>query len=219
MFVKMKNFNFLNACIFISFCFINACKESNENTFESDEIIVKDNIWMSKNLSVITYSNGDTIPEVKSDSIWSHLETGAWCYYKNDSSNNSLYGKLYNWYAVNDKRGLAPKGYHIPTDKEWEDLCVFFGGDRIAGKKMKSKLSWINNSNNTNSVGFNGLAGGYRFLDGSFFHQGNTSFWWSSTEAYPSSSWYRAIDAKFDFLISFDGDKRNGFYVRLVKDN
>jgi uncharacterized protein (TIGR02145 family) len=212
-----KNF-FLSTLIFLLFCCLDACKEKTKVIQGNKDIILDDIVWTSKNLSVVTYCNGDPIPQVKSDSIWSHLETGAWCYYNNDSSNNARYGKLYNWYAVNDPRGLAPAGYHIPTDQEWGTLCAFLGGDRVAGKKMKSKTSWGSNGNGINSIGFNGFAGGYRFLDGLFFQQGETAFWWSATEAYPSSSWYRALDAKFDFLISFDGDKRNGFYVRLIKD-
>ena len=214
----MNKYVFLLISILLLFCCLHACKEKTKDIHANKDIIVDDRVWTSTNLSVVTYSNGDTIPQVTNDSIWSHIETGAWCYYNNDSSNNAIYGKLYNWYAVNDARGLAPAGYHVPTDQEWNALCSFLGGDRVAGRKMKSTRSWEKNGNGINSIGFNGLAGGYRFLDGLFFQKGETSFWWGATEAYPSSSWYRALDAKFDFLISFDGDKRNGFYVRVIKD-
>lgn len=199
-------------------CSFIACKSGKKSTQEVNEITVAKDVWTTKNLSVVTYRNGDTIPQVTNDSIWSHIETGAWCYYNNDSLNNARYGKLYNWYAVNDARGLAPEGYHIPSDFEWAELCTFLGGDRVAGKKMKSLAGWKNKGNGVNGIGFNGLAGGYRFLDGHFFQEGETAFWWSSTETYPSSSYYRSLDAKFDFLISFDGDKRDGFYVRTIKN-
>jgi uncharacterized protein (TIGR02145 family) len=78
-------------------------------------------VWMTKNLDVDRYRNGDIIPEVKDSIAWANLKTGAWCYYNNDPELGKIYGKLYNWYAVNDPRGLAPAGYHIPTDAEWTE--------------------------------------------------------------------------------------------------
>lgn len=99
-------------------------------------------VWTSKNLNVSTYRNGDTIPQVQDQNAWANLTTGAWCYYDNDSTNGKKYGKLYNWYAVNDPRGLAPKGYHIPTDAEWIVLIDKLGGKSEAGKKMKSISGW-----------------------------------------------------------------------------
>ena len=99
-------------------------------------------VWTSKNLNVSTYRNGDVIPEVQDKQAWAKLTTGAWCYYNNDASNGTKYGKLYNWYAVNDPRGLAPNGYHIPTDAEWTQLSDYLGGESKAGTKMKSTSGW-----------------------------------------------------------------------------
>jgi uncharacterized protein (TIGR02145 family) len=84
---------------------------------------------MRENLDVVTYRNGDIIPQVTDPSLWSSLTTGAWCYYNNDANNGGIYGKLYNWYAVNDPRGLAPEGWHVPTDEEWETLTNKLGGE------------------------------------------------------------------------------------------
>ena len=100
-------------------------------------------VWMTKNLDVSTFRNGDPIPEVKTNEEW--LKAGennqpAWCYYDNNPANGVKYGKLYNWYAVNDPRGLAPVGYHIPTDAEWTILEDFLGDDE--GKKMKTTSGW-----------------------------------------------------------------------------
>jgi uncharacterized protein (TIGR02145 family) len=105
-------------------------------------VTIGSQVWASKNLNVSTYRNGDLIPQVQDKEAWDKLTTGAWCYYDNDESNVTKYGKLYNWYAVNDPRGLAPNGYHIPTDSEWETLISYLGGERVAGTKMKSTKGW-----------------------------------------------------------------------------
>ena len=97
-------------------------------------------VWMSTNLNVSTYRNGDIIPQVQAEDAWANLTTGAWCYYENDAKNGAKYGKLYNWYAVNDARGLAPTGWHVPDDQEWTVLENSLGDD--AGKKMKSTSGW-----------------------------------------------------------------------------
>ena len=100
---------------------------------------------MKKNLDVITFRNGDTIPLAKTNQEWEEAgENGrpAWCYYENNSQNGEKYGKLYNWFAVNDPRGLAPAGWHIANDKEWKTLTDLLGGDKVAGKKLKSSFGW-----------------------------------------------------------------------------
>ena len=145
-------------------------------------VTIGSQVWTSKNLDVATYRNGDVIPQVQDPNAWENLTTGAWCYYDNDASNGTKYGKLYNWYAVNDPRGLAPKGYHIPTDAEWTQLSDYLGGESEAGTKMKSTSGWVENGNGTNSSGFSGLPGGYRYYDGTFDDIGDYGYWWSSTE-------------------------------------
>jgi len=141
-------------------------------------------VWTSKNLNVETYRNGDVIPEVQDQKAWANLTTGAWCYYNNDKSNGTKYGKLYNYYAVNDPRGLAPKGYHIPQVYEFRILDFYLDGyNRQAGIKMKSTSGWNISKvfEATNSSGFAGLPGGCRWIDG-FVGVGNYMFgeWWCS---------------------------------------
>lgn len=100
-------------------------------------------VWMTKNLDVAKFRNGDPIPEAKTDEEWKKAgenKQPAWCYYDNNPANGVKYGKLYNWYAVNDPRGIAPVGYHVPTDAEWTKLEDLLGSD--AGKKMKSATGW-----------------------------------------------------------------------------
>lgn len=120
-------------------------------------------VWMAENLNTSHYLNGDSIPQVQDKAEWVALTTGAWCYYQNDAENGKTYGKLYNWYAVNDPRGLAPEGWHIPTDAEWIALIDYLGGTNVAGGKMKQigTVHWISpNLGATNESGFSALPGG-----------------------------------------------------------
>ena len=124
-------------------------------------------IWMSENLNVNKFNNGDTIPETKTVSEWKDAiknRKPAWCYYENSIENGKKYGKLYNWFAVTDPRGIAPNGWHIPTKDEWLDLRNFLGGEKLAGEKLKSKQGWDEEGNGTDVFKFNGLPGGY--MDG-----------------------------------------------------
>ena len=110
------------------------------------DITIGTQVWTSKNLDVSTFRNGEPIPEAKNAKQWaeaSEKRTAAFCYYDFDSENGKVYGKLYNWYAVNDSRGLAPKGYHIPSDAEWQILTDKLGGEDLAGEKLKSKQGWM----------------------------------------------------------------------------
>jgi uncharacterized protein (TIGR02145 family) len=102
-------------------------------------------VWMKENLNVSTFRNGDPIPEAKTDEEWKaagDAKQPAWCYYNNDPKNGTKYGKLYNWYAVNDSRGLAPEGWHVPTDEEWTVLIGYLGGEKDITKKIKSTSGW-----------------------------------------------------------------------------
>ena len=136
--------------------------------------------WMDKNLDVATYRNGDLIPYVTDPTTWAALTTGAWCYYNNDPSNNGSYGKLYNWYAVNDPRGLAPVGWHVPTDIEFTTLTTALGGASVAGGKMKvtgTTTTWNSpNTGATNTSGWAGLPGGFRFSGGEFSFIGTNGY-------------------------------------------
>ncbi len=184
-------------------------------TIKAQEIKIGTQTWTSKNLDVTKYRNGDAIPQVQDKNAWAKLKTGAWCYYENNTANGTTYGKLYNWFAVNDTRGLAPKGYHIPTDAEWTILTDNLGEE--AGTKMKSTSGWDNNGNGTNTSGFAGLPGGYRSDDGKFYYVGANGLWWSSSENDTGSAWYRYL-YDGDGLVSRSPSKRNGFSVRCLRD-
>ena len=179
--------------------------------------------WTKSNLNVSKYRNGDLIPQVTDPTAWANLTTGAWCYYNNDPTNGAVYGKLYNWYAVNDPRGLAPLGYHIPTDAEWTSLINCLGGEAVAGGKMKEAGTglWLTpNTGATNESGFTGLPGGYRGFNGSFNSISRNCYWWSSSE-------YDTMDGLFYYLyyninggnaFRYNYNKKDGFSIRCIKD-
>jgi uncharacterized protein (TIGR02145 family) len=177
--------------------------------------------WMSKNLDVAFYRNGDPIPQVANPSAWEGLTTGAWCYYDNDSTQGNKYGKLYNWYAVNDSRGLAPQGWHIPSDAEWTALETTLGGPSEAGGKMKEAgtLNWTNpNTGGNNNSGFAGLPGGFRSSGGFFSNVGTGGHWWSSTEGSTAAAWGRNLITSSGSLIRGSSSKRGGISVRCLRD-
>ena len=155
--------------------------DGNKYTF----VQIGQQVWMDKNLEVETYRNGDVIPQVTDAKEWAALKTGAWCYHSNNKANGVIYGKLYNWYAVNDPRGLAPKGWHIPSKAEWTTITTFLGGENVAGGKMKATGLSLWNSPNfgaTNESGFSGLPGDTRYNNiGMFGDIGSFGIWWSDT--------------------------------------
>ena len=183
---------------------------------EENEIKIGDQTWTTKNLDVDTYCNGDSITHVEDEEEWANLTTGAWCYYENESGIGKKYGKLYNWYAVNDPRGLSPKGYHIPSDAEWTILNDNLGDK--AGTKMKSTSGWDDDGNGTNSSGFAGLPGGYRNSDGNFSSVGAFGYWWSSSENYSYYAWFRNLYNKNDSVNRSYNYKLFGLSVRCLSD-
>ena len=184
-------------------------------------ITIGTQVWMTKNLDVSTFRNGDPISQAKTDEEWEKAgqnKQPAWCYYDNDPANGVKYGKFYNWYAVNDKRGLAPEGYHVPTDAEWTQLSDYLGGEDVEGKKMKSTSGWIENGNGSNESGFNGLPGGLRGGHGTFYYVGKSGYWWSSTEDDTSDAWGRYLNYTNGYVLSYDFSKEGGFSVRCLRD-
>ncbi len=177
--------------------------------------------WMLNNLDVSKYRNGDNIPQVTDPSVWASLTTGAWCYYQNNSANGTTYGKLYNWYAVTDPRGLAPLGWHIPTLIEFTTLSNCLGGSTVSGGPLKETgtLHWNSpNTGATNSSGFTSLPSGYRTNVGTFSTPGIFALYWSSTSFDATQAYGRRVRydmAAFNVLIYTN---KGGLAVRCVKD-
>ena len=174
--------------------------------------------WMQSNLNVSKYRNGDIIPQVTDQTEWQNLTTGAWCYYENNSANGPVYGKLYNWYAVNDPRGIAPTGYHVASKQEWDDLITYLGGVGPAAAKLKSTTGWtvVPNIVVTNSSGFTGLATGLRDINFGGVH--DYANWWSTSQGISGGGWSIFIYAYQDSVQSSDWASWDGESVRCIKD-
>lgn len=177
--------------------------------------------WMAENLKAIRYRNGEALPNVTGNSNWDNLSTGAYCNYDNNITYVETYGRLYNGYAVNDSRNIAPVGWHIPSDAEWQILVDFLGGTSVAGGKLKEADTTHWNSPNTdatNESGFSALPGGWRVHSGGFTNIGLVASFWSSKEDNSNSLWslhlynFQSDVGHMDFI------KRNGFSVRCIKD-
>jgi uncharacterized protein (TIGR02145 family) len=185
------------------------------------DVTIDTQIWAGCNLDVSTYLNGDPIPEVTDPTIWATLTTGAWCYYNNDPIHGTIYGKLYNWYAVNDPRGLAPVGYHVPSDTEWATLTSFLGGTTVAGGAMKEAgfCHWATpNVGATNTSLFTALPGGFREFLGTYRDIGNVSYLWSSTASNINDAWARYLEQSAGAIYRQSPNKGCGLSVRLIKD-
>ena len=198
------------------------------NTYRT--IVIGTQEWMAENLKTSHYSNGDLIPLITSPTTWQGLETGATCFYNNDSAAyNCPYGRLYNWYAAADPRNVCPTGWHVPSDEEWS-ACINYldpnadGGTNVlntAGGKMKSTGTqyWsCPNTDATNESGFSDLPGGGRNLNGAFIDIGLYSVWWSSTESTVSTAWAPSLRYDFGHLQWGGTNKEKGFSVRCLRD-
>ena len=194
---------------------------TDDKDLAANSVKIGTQIWMTKNLNVNRYRNGDTIPQVKHNTPWLILYQDKWCLYNNERANGAVYGKLYNWYAINDPRGLAPPGWHIPSDSEWTILTTFLGGDAVAGGKMKETgtAHWLSpNTDATNSSGFTGVAAGNRYNTGSFLYFGMYGWGWSSSES-NDLAWYRRLNYNDGGVFRGAADKRDGISVRCIRDN
>lgn len=216
--MKIKNFglpNFIFLCLFLL-----ACRNKND----SGEIKIGSQTWTTKNLDVNTFNNGDIITEAKTNEEWDKAGNegrASWCYYDNLDENGKQLGKLYNWYAVNDPRGLAPKGWHIPRADEWQKLIDYLGGEQESGVKIKSTKGWHKNNNSTNESGFSGLPAGVRMIGelGMFYGVGAIANWWSSTGITGDDAKYSRLDDLDNSILSVtNASKRFGMSVRCIKN-
>jgi uncharacterized protein (TIGR02145 family) len=181
-------------------------------------VVIGTQEWMLRNLDVTKYRNGDDIPEITDQTQWNNLTTGAWCYYNNDSANGAIYGKLYNWYAVNDPRGLAPVGYHVPSLAEYIILRDYLGGSSAAGGALKETgtTHWTApNTGATNSSGFTLLGSGARTTFFTWLNQYSDS--WTSTDGGSGRSFVYA-SYNSTTLSNTNTSPTKGAAVRCIKD-
>lgn len=178
-------------------------------------------VWMTKNLDVTAYRNGDIIPQVTDPVQWNNLTTGAWAYVNGDPATNGTYGKIYNWYAVNDPRGLAPVGWHVPSETEFTALANCLGGVYIAGGPLKTTgiTDWMApNTGATNSSGFSALPGGKRSSPGVYSGFGNNGLFWTSTQQSAGFAWAFSLSHSSIRASFISPGIKEGLTVRCIKD-
>ena len=185
--------------------------------------------WFKENLRSDNYRNGDAIPGNLTDGQWTSTGSGAQAVYGEGTSavysgssdevaNLTSYGRLYNWYAVNDARGLCPVGFHVPTDNEWTVLENALGGSSVAGTALKSSAADSPPWDGSNTSGFSALPGGYRnYYSGYFFYLGDYGYWWSSSPS-GSDAWFRYLSSGDSLVSRYYFSVRFGFSVRCVRD-
>ena len=178
--------------------------------------------WMKENLKVIHYNNGDAITNVTDSLSWINLKTGAYCNYRNNIANTTIYGRLYNWYAAKDSRKICPVSWHIPSKAEYTTMETYLGGSSLAGSKMKEvgTSHWYNpNSDANNSSGFTGLPGGNRNNTGAFNYVIFFGSWWVLTESDALNAWYFGLSYNGSTSAINTGQKSRGYSIRCIKDS
>jgi len=210
------------------------CVDIDGNVYET--VLIGEQLWMAENLKVTKYRDGSAIPTGYSGFPWAELETGAYAVYDDDPSNAEVYGNLYNWYAVDDDRGVCPDGWHVPTDEEWIELEMFLGmsweeaigtgldrgtdeGSKLAGNSdLWSDGNLVNNSEFGTS-GFNGLPTGYRNNNSGYYdYMGDYGYFWSSSEMYSYYAWYRLLNYSSSNVNRYYLGKQGGFSIRCLGD-
>ena len=197
-------------------------------TADARTVTVGTQEWLGKNLNVDRFANGDLIPEAKTIDEWERAgesKQPAWCYYDNNAANGRTYGRLYNWYAVNDPRGLAPSGWHVPRDSEWDILIrQLESTGEGAGNSLKSTSGWAettdwgNNGNGNNKSGIAGLPGGDRSSHGAFQTGHKSCNWWSSSQDTAETAWTYSVHEFSSSAHRGLATKGNGMSVRCLRD-
>ena len=189
-------------------------------------ILIGEQLWMAENLKVTHYNNGDEITHITNNEDWVSLSTGAYGDYDNNPTNSETYGRLYNWYTVDDSRGLCMAGWHVPSDEEYTVLKDYLGGTSVAGGKMKEAglEHWNYYSDEiteeaTNESGFTGLPAGYRAsYSGAYYDVGNLGSFWSSSEYNSNYAWYRLLTYSYSNVYRYYYHRLYGFSIRCLGD-
>ena len=203
--------------------------------YDYETVLIGEQCWFAENLRTELYQNGDSIENNLAEDEWEDAMMGAVAVYGEGESNCtsytpeyeacdeewslSEYGRLYNWYSVQDARDLCPVGWHVPADWEWTDMTDFLGGASTAADQLKATYGWLSGENGANSSGFNALPGGVRNVNGAFDVSGSWGNWWSSSlDGNGDSAWYRGIHCCYPYVQRNDTGFTNGISVRCIKD-
>ncbi len=228
-------------------------KDIDGNFYKS--VLIGDQEWMAENLRVTRYNNEDDIPQGLSNQDWQNTEGGAYTIYDHSALNTdgintpeemvAAYGKLYNWYAVDDNRGVCPEGWSVPSDDDWSQLVDYVvaqgypnesANPNGVGNALKScrQVGHLDggdcdtsehprwHSDDTHhgfdEFGFSALPGGNRLSNGSFVWVGLYGTWWSATESSGSDAWSRFMFSYYGFVFRNSSIKTDGYSVRCIKD-
>lgn len=191
-----------------------------------ETVLISDQCWFAENLRTTVYADSTSIPEVTGNFAWVGLSTGARCDYENNAFFADTYGRLYNWYAVDDVRGLCPSGWHVPTHDDWIDLRNYIVSQGFVGLDIGPALQSNTGWTGTDNFGFSALPGGFRSgdfgdtgnLGGFFFSLGNQSAWWSSSLIGTNTAWFWYIQNVDPDLVWYYGEPTFGYSVRCLKD-
>jgi uncharacterized protein (TIGR02145 family) len=184
-------------------------------------VMIGNKEWMAENLNTSLYRNGNEIQTGLAPANWQTSVSGAWQYYNQEEIHECPHGKMYNWYAVNDARGLCPAGWHVPTEADWSGLEIALGGQLVAGNKMKATgtVYWLGgNAGATNESGFSALGSGFYYFYGSFEGLTQGVNFWSATSFDASSAWVRTISFDMPNLALSIYPKNSAFHIRCVRD-
>ena len=230
------------------------CGGSSINDIEGNcyaTVQIGEQLWMKENLKTTKYRDGTPIPSGHTYSDWIVLSTGAYAIYPADSPDDNtnfsettcgdncadIYGNLYNWYAVDDSKGLCPDGWHVSTDNEWKELEIYLGMSQdeandinYRGTNEGSKLAgnvdlWANSTLEENSEfslsGFSAFPGGYRYTNpGGYTFIGESGIFWSSSESSSSTALVRSLNYDRSTIGRYDNRvKKVGYSIRCLADN
>jgi uncharacterized protein (TIGR02145 family) len=212
------------------FVLATGCKKKDDSVTVTDidgntyrTVTIGTQVWLKENLKTTRFNDGTDIPVVTDRTSWTNQKTPGLCYYDNDDATyKNTYGALYNWYAV-EKGNLCPAGWHVPSKNEWAALVSSLGGEDIAGLELKEKGTqhWQSpNEGATNSTGFSGLPGGWRYgQGGGFGGVGTHGPFWSTTPDVPGeSAWFFELYYGNGTALVDDQFMSNGFSVRCIKN-
>ena len=195
-------------------------KDVDNNVYKT--VTIGTQVWMAENLKTTHYRNGDSIPYVLNDiTTWENLTKGAYAPYNGNIFDLETYGCLYNWYAVADNRNIAPVGWHVPSQSDWEILFNYLGGDNIASAELKESgtAHWkMPNSGATNSTGFTALAAGYISSGPWISFKLSLGLWWTSNETSGKIAKYYSMYYNTSSMLLDSTIKFNGLSIRCVKD-
>ena len=197
--------------------------------YDYETVQIGEKCWFAENLRVTSYRNGEGVDSYQDPANWASASNGGMCTYGNSSSNDGVFGLLYNWYAVDDARGLCPNGWSVPTDGEWMTMEMSLGMSEAEangtwwrgtnqGSQMKSDYGWNIGGNGTNSSGFSGLPGGYRESNGNFSGAGYDGNWWSSSSD-GANAWHRFLFWDTEAVNRGVHNHRRGVSVRCIQDS